>query len=39
MLVLTLLIMGVATFPIGLLPTHEQIGVLAPAGLVPLRIV
>ncbi|CAA9369350.1 MAG: Uncharacterized MFS-type transporter, partial [uncultured Chloroflexia bacterium] len=30
MLVLTLLIMGVATFLIGLLPTYETIGVWAP---------
>jgi MFS family permease len=39
MLVLTLLIMGVATFLIGLLPTYDQIGVLAPVLLVVLRIV
>jgi metabolite-proton symporter len=38
MLVLTLLIMGVATFLIGLLPTYESIGVLAPILLVVLRI-
>jgi len=38
MLVLTLLIMGVATFFIGLLPTYEQIGWWAAAGLVLLRI-
>jgi metabolite-proton symporter len=38
MLVLTLVIMGVATFLIGLLPTYDQIGWLAPAGLVVLRI-
>lgn len=39
MLVLTLLIMGVATFMIGLLPTYESIGFWAPAALVLLRIV
>jgi len=38
MLVLTLLIMGVATFLIGLLPTYETIGVWAPILLVVLRI-
>jgi MHS family shikimate/dehydroshikimate transporter-like MFS transporter len=38
MLVLTLVIMGVATFLIGLLPTYEQIGPWAPLGLVLLRI-
>jgi MFS transporter, MHS family, shikimate and dehydroshikimate transport protein len=38
MLVLSLLIMGVATFLIGLLPTFEQVGVLAPILLVTLRI-
>src|SRR5215212_1791843 len=37
-LVLTLLIMGVATFLIGLLPTYEQIGVWAPVLLLLLRI-
>jgi MFS transporter, MHS family, shikimate and dehydroshikimate transport protein len=37
MLVLSLLIMGVATFLIGCLPTHASIGVLAPVLLVILR--
>ena len=38
MLVLTLLIMGVATFLIGLLPTYDTIGVWAPILLVVLRV-
>lgn len=38
MLVLTLLIMGVATFLIGLLPTYESIGVWAPILLIVLRM-
>ena len=38
MLVLTLVIMGVATFLIGLLPTYEQIGPWAAAGLILLRV-
>jgi MFS transporter, MHS family, shikimate and dehydroshikimate transport protein len=38
MLFLTLSIMGAATFLIGLLPTYESIGVLAPIILVLLRI-
>jgi metabolite-proton symporter len=38
MLVLTLVIMGVATFGIGLLPTYAQIGVWAPVALVLLRL-
>ncbi|RNG30430.1 MFS transporter [Streptomyces botrytidirepellens] len=39
MLVITLVIMGVATFLIGLLPTYSTIGVWAPVLLVALRIV
>lgn len=39
MLVLTLLLMGGATTLIGLLPTYEQAGVIAPVLLVFLRIV
>jgi len=38
MLVTTLLIMGVATALIGILPTYQQVGVLAPILLVTLRI-
>ena len=38
MLVLTLLMMGIATFLIGLLPTYETIGVWAPILLVVLRL-
>jgi MHS family shikimate/dehydroshikimate transporter-like MFS transporter len=37
MLVMTLLVMGVATFLVGLLPTYESIGILAPILLVILR--
>ena len=39
MLVLTLILMGVATTLIGLVPTYDQIGVWAPAALVALRVV
>ncbi|MBU2287808.1 MAG: MHS family MFS transporter [Gammaproteobacteria bacterium] len=38
MLVMTLMIMGIATFLIGLVPTYEQIGLWAPAALLLLRI-
>ncbi|TWA49579.1 metabolite-proton symporter [Sinorhizobium medicae] len=38
MLILTILIMGVATVLIGVLPTYEQIGVAAPILLLILRI-
>ncbi|MER6010838.1 MFS transporter [Streptomyces bluensis] len=38
MLVLTLLIMGVATFLVGVLPTYEQAGIVAPILLVALRV-
>jgi MHS family shikimate/dehydroshikimate transporter-like MFS transporter len=37
MLVMTLVVMGLATFAIGLLPTHASIGVWAPLLLVALR--
>lgn len=39
MLVLTLNMMGIATFLVGLLPTFESIGLLAPILLVLLRVV
>lgn len=39
MLVTTLMMMGVATVLIGMLPTYEQIGVAAPALLVALRFI
>ncbi|CAX22418.1 MFS transporter membrane protein [Methylorubrum extorquens DM4] len=39
MLVITLMLMGVATFLIGLVPTYAQIGVAAPVLLLILRIV
>ena len=35
MLILTLMIMGIATFMIGLVPTYAQIGVWAPANALP----
>ncbi|GAB3730584.1 MFS transporter [Nocardiopsis nanhaiensis] len=38
-LVITLLMMGVATFCVGLMPTYEQIGFVAPLLLVVLRFV
>ncbi|MGB3695915.1 MAG: MFS transporter [Gordonia sp. (in: high G+C Gram-positive bacteria)] len=39
MLVITLMMMGVCTALIGLLPTHAQIGIWAPVLLVALRVV
>ncbi|MEO7338136.1 MAG: MFS transporter [Caldimonas sp.] len=38
MLIITLMIMGIATFLIGLVPTYEQIGVAAPLLLLLLRV-
>ena len=39
LLMLSLILMGVATVLIGLLPTYAQIGVWAPVGLIALRLV
>ncbi|SDJ08840.1 Predicted arabinose efflux permease, MFS family [Lentzea albidocapillata subsp. violacea] len=38
MLVLSMSLMGVASFLIGVLPTYSQVGWLAPAGLILLRV-
>jgi MFS family permease len=38
MLIVTLMIMGLSTFVIGLIPTYDQIGLWAPALLVMMRI-
>jgi MFS transporter, MHS family, shikimate and dehydroshikimate transport protein len=39
MLALTIILMGLATFLVGLLPTYEQIGVAAPVLLVAFRLI
>jgi len=38
MLMATMILMGISTFAIGLLPTYESIGIWAPACLIALRI-
>jgi MHS family shikimate/dehydroshikimate transporter-like MFS transporter len=39
MLMLTMIVMGLGTFLIGVLPTYERIGIWAPALLVALRVI
>ena len=39
MLVMTLMMMGIATFAVGILPTYQTIGIAAPIALVLMRIV
>ena len=38
MLIASLLLMGIATVGVGLLPTYDQIGILAPVLLLVLRL-
>ena len=38
MLVISMLLMGFGTFLVGLLPTYQQIGILAPVLLIVLRL-